>query len=230
MNRPICVFALTLATAATALGYGREGHEAVGELARQMLQSSARQAVVRILGGDDLAAVSAWADELKLAEKHQGPLAGNPEADAVNAKFPLNHLWHFADLPLGTQIYGKESIGSGEDVVHAIIGVAISELAPKKPHGWCRRATALHRLGRTAEAREVLLQAVDAAGEHYAIFYEIARYSCLIGRVPEARIWLAKALDAAKDAAAAGRLKMVALEEPDLAAVWTEGNERKVDG
>jgi tetratricopeptide (TPR) repeat protein len=110
------------------------------------------------------------------------------------------------------------------------IGVAISELAPKKPQGWCRRATALHRLGRTAEAREVLLQAVDAAGEHYAIFYEIARYSCLIGRVPEARIWLAKAFDATKDAAAAGLLKVLALEEPDLATVWKAGGVGDVNG
>jgi hypothetical protein len=95
----------------------------------------------------------------------------------------------------------------------------LTELAPKRPHSWCNRATALHRLGRP-EAREVLLQAVDAAGEDWAVFYELARFSCLVGRVPEAKIWMAKAFDATKDAAAAGRLKALALEDGDLEGVW----------
>jgi hypothetical protein len=101
MKRAALIPVLVLATAATAFGYGREGHEAIGELARQMLRSEARAAVIQILGNDNLAATSTWADELKLAEHGQGPLANNPEAVAINAKFPANHLWHFADLPPG---------------------------------------------------------------------------------------------------------------------------------
>jgi hypothetical protein len=132
MNRAILLLLLSLATSLSALGYGREGHEAVGELARQMLQPSARQAVVRILGNDDLAAVSTWADELKLAQKHQGPLADNPEAAGVNARFPANHLWHFADLPLGTQVYrDNDRFASPDDVVHAINHcIAVLEVPP----------------------------------------------------------------------------------------------------
>ena len=105
------------------------------------------------------------------------------------------------------------------------IGIALTELAPKRPHSWCIRATALHRLGRTAEAREVLLQAVDAVGEDWAVFYELARFTCLVGRVPEAKIWLEKAFDATEDAAAAGKLKALALENRDLEAVWRQGGE-----
>jgi hypothetical protein len=132
MNRPLPILLLFLATAATALGYGREGHEAVAALAAQMLQPSTRQAVIRLLGNDDLASISTWADELKLAEKHQGPLAGNPEAAAVNAKFPANHLWHFADLPLGTAVYrDNDRFANPDDIVHAIGRcVAILEAAP----------------------------------------------------------------------------------------------------
>jgi hypothetical protein len=37
-------------------------HEAIGELARQMLTPNARAAVIKILGNDDLAEVSTWAD------------------------------------------------------------------------------------------------------------------------------------------------------------------------
>jgi tetratricopeptide (TPR) repeat protein len=99
------------------------------------------------------------------------------------------------------------------------IGIALTELAPKRPNFWCNRATALHRLGRTAEARDVLLQAVDIVGEDWAVFYELARFSCLIGRVDEAKIWLAQAFDACGDAAAAGRLKMMELEDGDLEGV-----------
>ena len=132
MNRAILLLLLSLATSLSALGYGREGHEAVGELARQMLQPSARQAVVRILGNDDLAAVSTWADELKQAEKLQGPMADNPEAAGVNAKFPANHRWHFADLSLGTQVYrDNDRFASPDDVVHAInMCIAVLEAAP----------------------------------------------------------------------------------------------------
>ena len=120
MKRAILILALVFA-AATAFGYGREGHEAIAELARQMLTPNARAAVVRMLGNDGLAAISTWADELKLAEHGQGPLANNSEAVAVNAKFPMNHLWHFADLPLGTTIYrDNDKYASNDDIVHAI--------------------------------------------------------------------------------------------------------------
>ena len=132
MNRAILILLLCFSAAVTALGYGREGHEAVAELARQMLQPSARQAVIRSLGNDDLAAVSTWADELTQAEKHQGPLANNPEAEGLNARFPANHLWHFADLPLGTQLYrDNDRFARPDDIVHAINHcIAILEAAP----------------------------------------------------------------------------------------------------
>jgi hypothetical protein len=77
--------------------------------------------VIQILADDNLAAVSTWADELKQAEHGQGLLANNPEAVAVNAQFPANHLWHFADLPLGTEVYrDNDKFSNVNDVVHAI--------------------------------------------------------------------------------------------------------------
>jgi hypothetical protein len=132
MKRAALTLALVFAAAATAFGYGREGHEAVGELARQMLRPEARAAVIQIHGNDNLAGVSTWADELKLAEHHQGPLANNPEAVAVNAQFPANHLWHFADLPLGTEVYrDNDKFSNGNDVVQAITRcIGVLEAAP----------------------------------------------------------------------------------------------------
>jgi hypothetical protein len=70
----------------SAIGYGREGREAIGALAAQMLQPPARQAVIRLLGNDDLAAISTWADELNLAEKHQDFLASRAGAIPITRK------------------------------------------------------------------------------------------------------------------------------------------------
>jgi hypothetical protein len=97
-----------------------------------MLQPQARQAVIRLLGNDNLTSISTWADGLELAEKHQGPLAGDPETAGVIAKFPANHLWHFADLPLGTTVYrDNDRVASGNDIVHASNRcVAILKAAP----------------------------------------------------------------------------------------------------
>ena len=67
----VVLFAFVMATVTNALAYGKEGHEAIGELARQMLTPSARASIQRILGNDDLAGVSIWADELKLAKKRR---------------------------------------------------------------------------------------------------------------------------------------------------------------
>jgi hypothetical protein len=132
MKRAVVILFLGLATITAAFGYGREGHEAVGELARQMLRPEARASVQQILGHDNLAAVSTWSDELKLAQHGQGPLANNPGAVAVNAKFPLNHECHFAELPLGTQVYrDNDRFVSGNDVVHAINRcIAVLEAPP----------------------------------------------------------------------------------------------------
>ena len=101
--------------------WGIEGHKAVGELARTRLSATTRAAIVKILGNDDLADVAVWADEVRDAGRHRGPLVNDPEARAFNQKFPKNPSWHFVDQPLGSTGYtdnGKFS--SEDDVVHAI--------------------------------------------------------------------------------------------------------------
>jgi hypothetical protein len=133
MKSAIVCIGIALGHVVNALGYGKEGHEAIAEVARQMLTPSARVAIVRILGTDDLATISTWADELKLAKKHQGPLANDPEAGDINNRFPLNGQWHFIDLPLGSTSYKVNGgFSSTDDVVHAIEHcIAVLE----SPHG-----------------------------------------------------------------------------------------------
>jgi hypothetical protein len=109
-----------LALAGPAYPWGVEGHRTVADLAREQLSPSARAAVIRILGNDDLAAVAVWADELRLVGRHQGPLADDAEAHAFNAKFPHNYSWHYVDLPLGMAYADDSAFASPDDVVHAI--------------------------------------------------------------------------------------------------------------
>ena len=108
----------------TTSGYpwGAEGHQAIGEAARTMLTANARSKIQQLLGNDDLAAIAVWLDDVRnLAHHHSGPLKGDLEATAFNAKFPENASWHFVNLPVGFTEYSLNAPFSSEnDIVHAI--------------------------------------------------------------------------------------------------------------
>jgi hypothetical protein len=118
--RWLALLAAALALAGPAYPWGVEGHRTVADLAQARLSPSARAAVIRILGNDDLAAVAVWADDLRSVARHQGPLANDAEAHAFNAKFPRNYSWHYVDLPLGMAYADASPFASPDDVVHAI--------------------------------------------------------------------------------------------------------------
>ncbi len=117
------ILALVLAFCARtpALAWSAEGHKAVGEIAAGRLNATAKAAVARILGNSDLAAVAVWADDVRAAASHRGPLVSDAEARAFNQKFPKNPGWHFVNLPLATDRYTDDgAFSSRDDVVHAI--------------------------------------------------------------------------------------------------------------
>ena len=124
MRRTILTFFVWLGFLRVALGWGSEGHEAVGVLAERLISSETRAKVQQVLsqGGDsDLASISTWADNVREAGKGRGPLANDPEAAAFNQHFPHNASWHFVDLPLGTKSYADaKEFTSPDDIVHAI--------------------------------------------------------------------------------------------------------------
>src|ERR1700690_34181 len=121
LKRTLPALALALAFAATAYPWSREGHVALAMVASQNLSADARAHVVKILGDDNLAAISVWMDELRTAAVHAGPLAFDPEAQQFNRDFPDNADWHFVDLPLGTRAYEPDGpFAKPDDVVHAI--------------------------------------------------------------------------------------------------------------
>src|SRR5437016_4319386 len=83
--------ALLMGTGQWAFGWGAEGHQAITEFAQGQLNPKARAAVVHILGdGESLAQVSTWADEVRAASRHQGPLVDDPEVQQFNQDFPHN--------------------------------------------------------------------------------------------------------------------------------------------
>jgi tetratricopeptide (TPR) repeat protein len=69
--------------------------------------------------------------------------------------------------------------------------------APEKPAGWLHLAYAVRRVlkdGLTA-AWEVLRPAADRFPQEFTIAYNLACYACQLGRMDEARKWLATALN-----------------------------------
>jgi Flp pilus assembly protein TadD len=90
--------------------------------------------------------------------------------------------------------------------------------APDRPSGWIDRSYSLHELNRSQEARDWLMPAVALFPKLETIPYNLACYECRLGRLAEARKWLAQAL------AVGRREEMVALasRDRDLEPLWPE--------
>ena len=95
----------------------------------------------------------------------------------------------------------------------------LTGLLPKTLNCWLLRSEALHELGRTKEAYEVLNCAANAFEGNHHISYELARYAACLGLKNEARSWLELAFSQGGEA---DRLKLMALEDPALNEVWAE--------
>jgi tetratricopeptide (TPR) repeat protein len=91
-------------------------------------------------------------------------------------------------------------------------------LAPEHPLGWVHRSYCLHELKRTEEARDNLLRVVDKFPDDPIMRYNLACYNCRLGRLDQARDWLRKASGMADE----GKIKQMALNDPDLEPLWKE--------
>lgn len=89
---------------------------------------------------------------------------------------------------------------------------------PKRASGWLDRSYALHELKRTAEAMLLLLPAAKRFPKHCTIPYNLACYACVLGDHESASKWLTKAMSLG----GAEKIKLQALEDPDLAAMRDE--------
>lgn len=78
-----------LVTSAPSFAWGPEGHRVVAQIARAHLTQTARLQVQALLGNDDLASVSTWADEIR---------PQRPEAFG----------WHFVDIPMNSSGFSEQ--------------------------------------------------------------------------------------------------------------------------
>jgi tetratricopeptide (TPR) repeat protein len=103
--------------------------------------------------------------------------------------------------------------------------VAVSETLvktlPEASEGWVNRSFALHELKRTQEAYDLLLPAVAKFPKHWLIPYNLACYTAQLGKLKDSSTFLqtAFALGDAK------RLRLMALDDPDLKPIWAHVSE-----
>jgi tetratricopeptide (TPR) repeat protein len=94
----------------------------------------------------------------------------------------------------------------------------VSQIVPEAPFGWVHLAYALHELRRTGEAYGVLLPVLQRFPKEYVMRYNLACYSCQLGRLDEAREWLKKAIALV----GADTIKEMAVTDPDLEPLRAE--------
>jgi hypothetical protein len=74
-----------LGAAAPAQGWGDKGHRVIGHLARDLLTPSARAAIVRLMGSDDLATFGLYLDE---------------HVARLEQEIPGSRAWHYDNIPV----------------------------------------------------------------------------------------------------------------------------------
>jgi len=77
----LCAFAMfVLLVSSCCFAWGPEAHRVIADVAHDHLSTLAQRAVLQLLGDDDLAAISTWADEVRRERRE-------------------TYGWHFVDIP-----------------------------------------------------------------------------------------------------------------------------------
>lgn len=141
-------------------------------------------------------------------------LGNHMEANEELEKITASLRSHPDVLEVRWQIYAK----AGEWQACYDIGQAIVRADPKRPLGWIHRSVALHRLKRTQDAYDQLEAAAGIFTDSWHVRYDLACYACQLGFHDEAWEWLTDAFDLGDGA----KLKLMALDDPDLEPFWAE--------
>lgn len=132
------------------------------------------------------------------AEIARLPLPTQRQPEVLKLRFHAARACRLHDLALG--------------IARTLMDVEAEEL-----WGWLYRSQALHWLGRTSEALELLLPLQDRWPKAFEIPYDLACYCAQLGRVEEAARWFSRATLLTKHPAA---VKSMALADPDLEPLW----------
>jgi predicted Zn-dependent protease len=93
------------------------------------------------------------------------------------------------------------------------ISLELCRTEPEKTCGFIHTAFCLHELGRTDEARDILLGGPEALRAEPTFHYNLACYECALGHLDLARMHLEKSFTLDK------KMRDFAKSDPDLAAL-----------
>jgi predicted Zn-dependent protease len=97
------------------------------------------------------------------------------------------------------------------------VAEALVKLQPNDPQPLIHRSYVLHDMKRTQEAYDLLLPALKRFKDECIIAYNLACYACQLGDLARAKELLALACDRGD----AKEIKLMALDDVDLAPLWT---------
>lgn len=95
-------------------------------------------------------------------------------------------------------------------------GQKLCAVSPDNPCGFIHTAFVLHELGRTEEALRCLSSGPIVLQKDPTFFYNMACYECVLGRLDEARVHLAKCVAMDK------KYRELAKTDPDLVSLKTQ--------
>lgn len=136
------------------------------------------------------------------------------EAQAELEGIPPQFEKHPQVLCLRHQIYAK----AGRWELAAEVAREIAIIRPDDAFGWIHWAYSLHELKRTQEAYDVVHSVVAKFPEESTLPYNLACYSCQLGKLKEAMEWLKSAIrtDTEKE------IRRMAVKDKDLEPLWKE--------
>ena len=91
----------------------------------------------------------------------------------------------------------------------------LHEQLPDESFGGNQKAIALHKLGRTKEAKDLALGLVSRFPEQWDLPYNLACYYAQLGELTEAEHWFKAAMALNEDDA-----KRAGIDDPDLVPLW----------
>jgi tetratricopeptide (TPR) repeat protein len=142
---------------------------------------------------------------------------GNPaEATEELEKISPKMRIHPDVLAVRWQVYYK----AGKFQVCYDLAKALTEIDPVNSVGWIDLSIALYKLGKTQEAWNTLSEQAGRFPDQHEVFYSLACYAAQLGKIGDAESCLKKAIELAADG---DGIRLAAVDDPDLAPLWTPG-------
>jgi len=137
-------------------------------------------------------------------------LAANEELEQITPQLRD----HPFVLEMSYKIYSK----AGKWDMAVEVAKGLREILPDNQWGHFYTAYALHKLKLTQDTYDTLKAVIEKFSEHFLMRYNLACYSCQLGKLVESLAWLEKAIDLAGEQ----DIRSKALDDPDLEPLWSK--------